>query len=59
MQTPLQPTAVGSYVHTSEAFDRAKELSREALRNLLDLANEDANLGSSGNGDVSDTGDLE
>ena len=59
MQKAVQPTCQGPYVQTNEALDRAKELSREALRELLDRANEAANLGSSGNGDVSDTGDLE
>ena len=48
MRAPLEPTCGGFYVDTSEALDRAKELSRAALRKLLDSDAGDDKVGSSG-----------
>ena len=59
MYKALEPTCSGPYVDgIPEAMQRARELSREELRKLLDETNEDANLDTPSNGDVSDTGDL-
>jgi len=48
---------MGPYVQTSEGLDRAKELSREALRKLLDSMEEDDSLDSdsSANGSKADS----
>ena len=57
MQQPLKLTCQGSYVNTSEGLDRAKELSRAALRKLLDSMPADDNLGDSGTATGSPTFD--
>ena len=51
MKQPLK-AVIGSYVHTTEGLDRAKELSRRELRKLLDSMPEDDSLG----GDSTATG---
>ena len=57
MKIPLKAT-IGPYVHTTEALDRAKELSREELRKLLAASEEDDSLDRSGRATGSDTADL-
>ena len=58
MQQPLQSSCAGPYVHTTEALDRAKQLSRKELRKLLALQEEGDSLDRSGRATGSDTADL-
>jgi len=44
MRHALEPVCEGLYVHTTEALDRAKELSREELRKLLAASEDDGSL---------------
>ncbi len=53
MRKPLVLTCSGPYIQTNEGLDRAKELSREELRKLLDSMGEDGTLDSTSSGDVS------
>jgi len=56
VQHAVESGCSGPYVQAHEGLDRAKELSREELRKLLDSANEAANLDndSSANGSLTD-----
>ena len=52
MRQPVEPGCAGPYVQANEALDRARDLSREELRKLLDETPEDG-IGPSSSGDVS------
>ena len=60
MKQPLLYSCMGPYVESpdSAGLAAAKALSRKALRELLDTAEEHDSLGTNSSGDVSDTGDL-